>query len=110
MQPAATGGLFPDGMLYRWQQRSDCGDGAVGSEGTFEMCSFWLVESFTRAGRLDEARLLFEQMLGSSNHLGVFAEQTGDSGEGLGNFPQGFTHLGLISAAYNLDRHLGGGA
>jgi len=109
MQPAAKGGLFSDGMLYRWQQRSDCGDGVAGSEGTFNMCSFWLVEALTRAGRLDEARLLFEQMLGYSNHLGLFAEQTGDSGEGLGNFPQGFTHLGLISAAYNLDRYLGGG-
>ena len=76
------------------------------------MCSFWLVEALTRAGltdpdRLDQARLLFEQMLGYANHLGLYAEQIGHSGEALGNFPQAFTHLGLISAAYNLDRALG---
>ena len=73
------------------------------------MCSFWLVEALTRAGRtdparLEDARLLFEQMLGYANHLGLFAEQTGASGEALGNFPQAFTHLALISAAFNLDR------
>ena len=77
------------------------------------MCTFWLVEALTRAGRtdrarLEEARLLFEQMLGYANHLGLYAEQTGASGEALGNFPQAFTHLALISAAFNLDRALGG--
>ena len=76
------------------------------------MCTFWLVEALTRAGRtdparLDDARLLFEQMLGYANHLGLYAEQTGPSGEALGNFPQAFTHLALISAAFNLDRALG---
>ncbi|HSQ58156.1 MAG TPA: glycoside hydrolase family 15 protein, partial [Gemmata sp.] len=81
--------------------------------GTFNMCSFWLVEALTRAGhtdpaRLADARLLFEQMLGYGNHLGLYAEQTGPSGESLGNFPQAFTHLALISAAFNLDRALGG--
>jgi GH15 family glucan-1,4-alpha-glucosidase len=77
------------------------------------MCSFWLVEALARAGRtdagrLDDARLLFEQVLGYANHLGLYAEQTGPSGEALGNFPQAFTHLALISAAFNLDRVLGG--
>ncbi len=115
MRPINADGLFSDGLLYRWQQRPGCDDGLPGSEGTFNMCSFWLVEALTRAGqgdprRLDEARLLFEQMLGYSNHLGLYAEQTGSSGQALGNFPQGFTHLGLISAAFNLDRHLGRGA
>ncbi len=115
MRPTDKGGLFSDGLVYRWQHRSGCDDGVAGSEGTFNMCSFWLVEAVTRAGqidarRLDEARLLFEQMLGYANHLGLYAEQTGDSGEALGNFPQGITHLALISAAYNLDRHLGKGA
>jgi len=114
MQPAGQGGLFSDGLVYRWQEGSSCADGVEGPEGTFNMCSFWLVEALTRAGkvdprRLDTARLLFEKMLGYGNHLGLYAEQTGDRGEALGNFPQGFTHLGLISAAYNLDRHLGGG-
>jgi GH15 family glucan-1,4-alpha-glucosidase len=78
------------------------------------MCSFWLVEALTRAAnvdprRLDQARLLFERMLGYANHLGLYAEETGPSGEALGNFPQAFTHLGLISAAFNLDRSLGQG-
>lgn len=65
-----------------------------------------------RAGRVDhtrleEARLLFEHMLGFANHLGLYAEETGPTGEALGNFPQAFTHLSLISAAFNLDRALG---
>ena len=77
------------------------------------MCSFWLVEALTRAGRsdperLDKARLLFERMLGYANHVGLYAEQTGPQGEALGNFPQAFTHLALISAAFNLNRVLEG--
>ena len=79
-------------------------------EGSFSICSFWLVEALTRAGRLDEARFFFERMLGYSNHVGLFAEQIGPTGEAMGNFPQAFTHLSLISAAFNLDRKLGGGA
>jgi GH15 family glucan-1,4-alpha-glucosidase len=82
-------------------------DGLEGSEGTFSMCTFWLVEALTRAGRLDQARLIFEKMLGYANHLGLYSEQVGASGEALGNFPQAFTHLALISAAFNLDRRLG---
>ena len=81
-------------------------DGLEGEEGTFSMCTFWLVEALTRAGRLPEARLIFERMLGYSNHLGLYSEQVGSSGEAMGNFPQAFTHLGLISAAFNLDRAL----
>jgi GH15 family glucan-1,4-alpha-glucosidase len=76
------------------------------------MCTFWLVEALTRAGRtdpvrLDQALLLFEKMLGFANHLGLFAEQTGAHGEALGNYPQALTHLALISSAYNLDKTLG---
>jgi GH15 family glucan-1,4-alpha-glucosidase len=111
--PKNKGGLAADGLVYRYDYRATH-DGLEGTEGTFNMCSFWLVEALTRAGnsdpaRLDEARLLFEQMLGYANHLGLYAEQTGASGEALGNFPQAFTHLGLISAAFNLDRALGDG-
>jgi GH15 family glucan-1,4-alpha-glucosidase len=111
-RPVARGGLATDGLVYRYDPR-EAPDGLEGSEGTFNMCSFWLVEALTRAGRtnpqyLEEARLLFEQMLGYSNHLGLYGEQTGPSGEALGNFPQAFTHLALISAAFNLDRTLGG--
>ena len=82
-------------------------DGLAGREATFNLCTFWLVEALTRAGRLDDARLLFEKMLGYANHLGLYAEQPGLTGEALGNFPQAFTHLALISAAFNLDRQLG---
>jgi len=93
-----------------WDYRYDVqksADGLMGEEGTFNLCTFWLVEALTRAGRLDEARLIFEQMLGYTNHLGLYAEEIGPSGEALGNFPQAFTHLTLISAAYNLDWALG---
>jgi GH15 family glucan-1,4-alpha-glucosidase len=81
-------------------------DGLEGEEGTFSMCTFWLVEALTRAGRLREARLVFERMLGYANHLGLYSEQVSASGEAVGNFPQAFTHLGLVSAAFNLDRAL----
>jgi GH15 family glucan-1,4-alpha-glucosidase len=110
-RPLAAGGLAADGLVYRYDP-AVAPDGLAGREGTFNMCSFWLVEALTRAGRtdparLEDARLLFEQMLGYANHLGLFAEQTGSSGEALGNYPQAFTHLALISAAFNLDRALG---
>ncbi|QIN79090.1 glycoside hydrolase family 15 protein [Rubrobacter marinus] len=75
--------------------------------GSFSMCSFWLVECLTKAGRLDEARLALEKMFSYANHLGLYAEEIGPSGEALGNFPQAFTHLSLISAAVHLDRALG---
>jgi GH15 family glucan-1,4-alpha-glucosidase len=105
------GGLVSDGLVYRYPPQPRI-DGLQGEEGTFNMCSFWLVEALTRAAqaipeKLDQARLLFERMLGYANHLGLYAEQTGPQGEALGNFPQAFTHLALISAAFNLDRMLG---
>ena len=106
-----SGGLMSDGLVYRYD--SETGeDGLHGKEGTFNMCTFWLVEALARAGRVDpakreEARLLFERMLGYANHVGLYAEETGTSGEALGNFPQAFTHLALISAAVNLDQALG---
>jgi GH15 family glucan-1,4-alpha-glucosidase len=106
----AAGGLAADGLVYRYDPSAALDD-LGGHEGTFNMCSFWLVEALTRAGhtdpqRLDDARLMFEQVLGYANHLGLYSEQTGASGEALGNFPQAFTHLALISAAFNLDRAL----
>jgi GH15 family glucan-1,4-alpha-glucosidase len=81
-------------------------DGIADGEGTFNLCSFWYVEALTRAGRVREARMVFEKMLTYANHLGLYAEQIGASGEALGNFPQAFTHLALISAAANLDQAL----
>ena len=77
--------------------------------GTFSICTFWYVEALARAGRVDDARLAFEKMLTYANHLGLYSEEIGPTGELLGNFPQAFTHLSLISAAVNLDRTLGGG-
>ena len=100
------GGLVSNSLVYRYDVEKSP-DGLSGEEGTFNLCTFWLVEALTRAGRIDEARLMFEQMLGYSNHLGLYAEEIGPSGEALGNFPQAFTHLTLISAAFNLDRALG---
>jgi len=105
MRGPRQGGLTSDGLVYRYDADRPP-DGIAGGEGTFNLCTFWLVEALTRAGRLDEARLIFERMLGYANHLGLYAEQTGPAGEALGNFPQGFTHIALISAAYNLDRRL----
>ena len=107
----SKGGLVSNSLVYRYNA-SETADGLDGDEGTFNLCTFWLVEALTRAGRtdparLDEARLIFEKMLGYANHLGLYAEETGQSGEALGNFPQAFTHLALISAAFNLDRALG---
>jgi GH15 family glucan-1,4-alpha-glucosidase len=98
--------LVSDSLVYRYNVEASP-DGIRGDEGTFSMCSFWYVEALTRAGRVDDARLAFEKMLTYANHLGLYSEEVGPTGELLGNFPQAFTHLALISAAYNLDRALG---
>ncbi len=100
--------LAMDSLVHRYKVPYNISvDGLPGREGAFSICSFWLVEALTRAGRVDEARLMFEKTLGYANHVGLFAEEVGHCGEALGNFPQAFTHLGLISAAYNLNRVLG---
>jgi GH15 family glucan-1,4-alpha-glucosidase len=103
---AITSELVSDSLVYRYNV-SAAPDGLRGEEGTFSICSFWFVEALARAGHLDEARLAFEKMLTYANHLGLYAEEIGPSGDLLGNFPQAFTHLALISAAVNLDRQLG---
>ncbi|HEX9417164.1 MAG TPA: glycoside hydrolase family 15 protein [Gaiellaceae bacterium] len=102
---AITESLVSDSLVYRY----DVGmspDGLEGEEGTFSICTFWYVEALARAGRLEEARLAFEKMLTYANHLGLYAEEIGQTGEALGNFPQAFTHLALISAGHFLDRAL----
>jgi GH15 family glucan-1,4-alpha-glucosidase len=99
--------LVSDSFVFRYDTENAADDGLPGPEGSFSLCSFWYVECLTRAGRLDDARLVFEKMLGYANHLGLYSEEIGASGDALGNFPQAFTHLGLISAAYDLDRALG---
>lgn len=100
--------LTSDLHIYRYDPQRAADDGLGSREGTFTMCSFWMVEAMARAGQLDEARLLLEKMLTYANHLGLFAEEIGATGEALGNFPQAFTHLSLISACYNMDRALNG--
>ena len=100
--------LTTDSLVYRYDPK-EAPDGLAGNEGTFCSCTFWLVECLTRAGRLHEARLLFEKMVGYANHLGLYAEEIGNQGEALGNFPQALTHLSLISAGYNLNRALDNG-
>jgi len=127
--PLEKGGLTSAGLVYRYnteksldgnglpKSRSDSSSSSIfadwsgvgGREGAFSMCTFWLVEALTRAGVYDGKYLIrainiFENMLSFSNHLGMFSEEIARSGEQLGNTPQAFSHLALISAAFNLDR------
>ena len=106
---AVTNDLVDDSLVYRYRNEQAASDGLSGSEGTFNICSFWYVECLCRAGQVEKAQLLFEKMLGYANHLGLYSEELGPAGEHLGNFPQAFTHLGLISAAFSLNRNLEGG-
>ena len=94
--------LVTDSLVRRYDPRV-ASDGLEGEEGTFSACSFWLADSMTQTGRLEEGRLMFEKMLTYANHVGLYAEEIGPAGEALGNFPQALTHLALISAAVNLD-------
>ncbi|MFP5346751.1 MAG: glycoside hydrolase family 15 protein [Actinomycetes bacterium] len=96
--------LVTDSLVHRYH--TDGSDGFDEPEGTFNLCSFWYVEALTRAGRLEQARHIFEKMLTYANHVGLYSEEIGPSGEALGNFPQAFTHLGLIRTAVKLDRAL----
>ncbi len=104
-QPWSKGGLLLDGMLYRYSAAS-AHDGLPPQEGTFNACTLWLIEALTRMGRIQQAKWLFEKILSRANPLGLYSEETSPGGEQIGNFPQAFTHMGLISAAYNLDRAL----
>jgi len=99
--------LMHEPHVFRYLENA-ADDGLKGVEGTFSICSFWLVEALTRAGKLEEARQNLEQMLTYANHLGLYSEEVGPLGEGFGNFPQAFTHLALISACHALDQALGG--
>ncbi|GAA3714105.1 hypothetical protein GCM10023082_09870 [Streptomyces tremellae] len=99
--------LVVDSLVFRYDPEQ-APDGLDGTEGTFSICSFWWVEALARTGQLEEARLALEKMFTYSSHVGLYAEQIGLNGEHLGNFPQAFTHLALISSAINLDRCLDG--
>jgi GH15 family glucan-1,4-alpha-glucosidase len=126
LQPPERGGLTSAGIVYRYNTLlSDDGTfssclvlpylltqqflGVGGNEGAFSMCTFWLVEALTRAGAyernyVEQAVALFENTLGFGNHLSMFSEEISKNGEQLGNAPQAFSHLALVSAAFNLDR------
>jgi GH15 family glucan-1,4-alpha-glucosidase len=95
-----------DVLLYRYQNATEKVDGLDGEEGTFNMCSFWYIEALAKSGKIDQATEYFEKMMGYANHLGLFSEELGKKGEHLGNFPQAFTHLALISAALELDKQI----
>ena len=100
--------LVEDTLVHRYEAERTQVDGMPGGEGSFTACSFWYIECLARAGELEKAQLLFEKMLGYANHLGLYSEELGSNGQHLGNFPQAFTHLALISAATYLDRVLSG--
>ncbi|MFE5484598.1 glycoside hydrolase family 15 protein [Streptomyces sp. NPDC056527] len=97
--------LVSDSLVYRYDPAASP-DGLRGSEGTFSLCSFLYVEALARSGRVHQARYAFDKMLTYANHVGLFAEEIGPSGEQLGNFPQAFTHLALVAAALALDEEL----
>ncbi|MGH3394204.1 MAG: glycoside hydrolase family 15 protein, partial [Streptosporangiaceae bacterium] len=101
--------LVSDSLVYRYNP-SASPDGLQGHEGTFSLCTFWYVDALARSGRLAEAGLVFEKMLTYANHLGLYSEEIGMTGEQLGNFPQAFSHLSLINAAINLDYQMDHGA
>jgi len=99
--------LVTDSLVYRYRfDDGDVADGLPPGEGTFSMCSFWYVECLSRMGDVLKARHFMEKMLGYANHVGLYGEELGPRAEHLGNFPQAFTHIALISAAYELDRRL----
>jgi GH15 family glucan-1,4-alpha-glucosidase len=98
--------LSSDGMLWRYNPE-EAEDGLRGDEGTFTMCSLWLAGCLVASGRVDEAKSIFEKVLGYGTELGLYSEMLDpQTGEYLGNYPQAFTHIGLIHTARNLDRAL----
>ena len=106
---AMDGELVTDSLVYRYDPAASP-DGLAGDEGTFSLCTFNYVDALARAGKADEARMVFEKMLTYANHVGLYSEEIGLTGEQLGNFPQAFTHLALIDAAITLDATLDGRA
>src|SRR5215831_18261467 len=97
--------LVSDSLVYRYNPAASP-DGLHGDEGTFSLCTFLYVDALARAGRLDDAILVFEKMFTYGNHLGLFSEEIDSTGGQLGNFPQAFTHLALINSAITLNREL----
>jgi GH15 family glucan-1,4-alpha-glucosidase len=99
--------LTEDSLVYRYKVNEAFDEHLEGEDGTFSICSFWYIECLSRAGETLQARHYFEKMLSYASPLGLFSEQISSEGRALGNLPQAFTHLSLISAAFELDRKLG---
>jgi GH15 family glucan-1,4-alpha-glucosidase len=106
---AIAGDLTEDGLVLRYRNRTGTNaDGLAGEEGSFVICSFWLVSCLAQAGEVARAEALFDRLAGYANDLGLLAEEIDPgSGELLGNFPQAFSHVGLINAAWDIDRARG---
>jgi GH15 family glucan-1,4-alpha-glucosidase len=106
---AIAGDLTESGLVLRYRNEEGLNaDGLVGEEGTFVICSFWLVSCLAKAGEVDRAEELFEQLAGYANDLGLLAEEIDtEHDEQLGNFPQAFSHIGLITAAAEIDKARG---
>lgn len=96
--------LTADVLVFRYKNEDESADGLEGEEASFTICSFWYAECLARIGRIDEATVVMQKLLGYGNHLGLFSEEIGIHGEQLGNFPQAFSHLSLISAAFQIDK------
>jgi GH15 family glucan-1,4-alpha-glucosidase len=101
--------LTEDGLVLRYRNEEGINaDGLTGEEGTFVICSFWLVSALAKAGELERAEQLFDQLVSYANDLGLLAEEIDTAtGELLGNFPQAFSHIGLITAAWEIDKARG---
>jgi GH15 family glucan-1,4-alpha-glucosidase len=101
--------LTEDGLVLRYRNEEGLNaDGLSGEEGTFVICSFWLVSALAKAGEVERAETLFDKLVSGANDLGLLAEEIDTaSGELLGNFPQAFSHIGLITAAWEIDKARG---
>ncbi|MEL7162845.1 MAG: glycoside hydrolase family 15 protein, partial [Bacteroidota bacterium] len=98
--------LSADVLIFRYKLEDGAEDGLEGEEAAFAICSFWYAECLARVGRVKEATVVFQKLLGYANHLGLMSEEIGIHGEQLGNFPQAFSHLSLISAAFQIDKQV----
>jgi alpha,alpha-trehalase len=98
--------LAEDGMVLRYRLAEGLNaDGLSGEEGTFAICTFWLVSALAKAGEIDRAEALFDQLVGHANDLGLLGEEIDTAtGEQLGNFPQAYSHIGFITAAWEIDQ------
>jgi alpha,alpha-trehalase len=106
---AIAAGLTEDELVLRYRNEEGLNaDGLTGEEGTFVICSFWLVSALAKAGEVDRAQALFDKLAGYANDLGLLAEEIDTANrELLGNFPQAFNHVGLITAAWEIDKARG---